>query len=170
MRRHLILIGLGVALAVPIALVAQKEALRASDTRLLLELEPVDPRSLMQGDYMVLRYELVRKLGDTSEWPSDGRLVLAVDEQRVGRFVRRDDGSPLEPGELFLSYRKRDRGKVRLGAEAFFFQEGQAHLFEEARYGELRVSVNGDSLLVGLADEAMRPLGPAALRSGLDHP
>jgi uncharacterized membrane-anchored protein len=52
--------------------------------------------------------------------------VLRLDEQCVGPFVRiHDPSTPLTLGEFLLRYRVRD-GRVRLGAEAFFFQEGQA--------------------------------------------
>ncbi len=33
----------------------------------LLRLAPVDPRSLMQGDYMRLNYELARQLGNRQQ-------------------------------------------------------------------------------------------------------
>lgn len=170
MRQRLILGGLVLALAVPLGLVAQKERVRARGTRLLLALAPVDPRSLIQGDYMVLEYALIRGLPDTTAWPRDGHLVLAVSPEGVGTYVRRDDRTPLAPGELRIRYRKRDGGRIRLGAEAYHFQEGHAGLYEAARYGELRVTGSGAALLVGLADEARRSLGPGALRSGLDRP
>lgn len=63
----------------------------------------------------------------------------------------------LAPGEMLLRYRR--RGTVRLGAESFFFQEGYARRYGQARYGELKVSEKGESVLVGLRDENLRPLG-----------
>ena len=38
----------------------QKEEIKANGETVLLELAPVDPRSLMQGDYMRLRYAIER--------------------------------------------------------------------------------------------------------------
>ena len=38
--------------------IARKEALLKDGQLVLLELAPVDPRSLMQGDYMALRYKI----------------------------------------------------------------------------------------------------------------
>ncbi|RJQ16280.1 MAG: hypothetical protein C4560_09865 [Nitrospiraceae bacterium] len=49
---------------------------------------------------------------------------------------------------------------VRLGAESFFFQEGHAEYYSTAKYGELRVSNDGDSVLVGLRDKNLVPLHP----------
>ncbi|MDQ3252657.1 MAG: GDYXXLXY domain-containing protein [Acidobacteriota bacterium] len=143
-------------------LIYQKQSALNSGSTVLLRLAPVDPRSLMQGDYMRLRYGLVEDattaLGAVSEHEaSDGKLVITLDQNRVARFVRVYRGEALAPGELLLRYRK--RGEVRLGAESFFFEEGKASLYEQARYGELKVTANGDSILVGLRNENLELLG-----------
>jgi uncharacterized membrane-anchored protein len=136
----------------------QKEQLIRHGAVVLLELAPVDPRSLMQGDYMQLRYAIVdRDDSFESEKPTDGHYVLHVDAQRVASLVRIHDGQPLGRDELLLRYRGRDR-MIRLGAEAFFFQEGHAERYANARYGELRVARDGESVLVGLRDAERRPI------------
>jgi uncharacterized membrane-anchored protein len=162
MRNRVIFGGLALALLGPTGLVVQKEYLLANGRPVLLELAPVDPRSLMQGDYMTLNYAITREQGwDNEARPRDGNLVLKLDEQGVGRFVRfHEPGSPLGPEEFLLRYRVRD-GRVRLGAEAFFFQEGHAERYEAAKYGEVRVASSGSSVLVGLRDEKREVLGSA---------
>lgn len=162
MRRALMALGLALSVGVPALLTLQKERLAASGEPVLLELAPVDPRSLIQGDYMVLRYAISRELGrsDTTErWPSDGELVVALDERGVAGFVRRHQGEDLGEGERLLRYRLRGQ-ELRLGAESFFFQEGNAPHYEQARYGELVVTPGGEAMLVGLRDEDLRALGP----------
>jgi uncharacterized membrane-anchored protein len=160
MRAAVIFGGLVLALGAPAGLVVQKEYVLAKGQTVLLELAPRDPRSLMQGDYMVLDYAISRQhQGDLDARYRDGNLVLRLDEQGVGRFVRFDSpGTPLAPGEFKLRYRVRD-DRVRLGAEAFFFQEGHADRYARARYGELRVADSGSSVLVGLRDEQRQPMG-----------
>ncbi|NVJ24980.1 GDYXXLXY domain-containing protein [Myxococcus sp. AM011] len=160
MRSKLFFLGLALALLVPLGLVAQKEYVLATGQSVLLELAPRDPRSLMQGDYMVLDYAVSRALNaDGPTGPSSGLLVLNLDEHGVGRFVRIDSpDQPLTPGEFKLRYRRRD-GRTRLGAESFFFQEGHADRYAQARYGELRAAANGSSVLVGLRDAQRQPLG-----------
>lgn len=161
MRNAVIFGGLAFALLLPTGLIVQKEALLATGKTVLLELAPQDPRSLMQGDYMVLDYAISRAQGWNKDWPRDGRLVLRLDEHGVGQFVRfQHPGTPLAPDELLVRYRVRD-GRVRLGAEAFFFQEGHAQRYDAARYGELRVAPNGTSVLVGLRGRQREPLGEA---------
>jgi len=116
----------------------------------------VDPRSLIEGDYMRLRYAIEA----SREWPLDGKLVVRKDADGVGELVGLyDPERRLEPGELAIRYRRR-RWQTRLGAEAYYFQEGQADRFAKARYGELRVARSGEAVLVGLRDEQRVPITP----------
>ena len=161
MRSAILGLGLLVALGVPAALIAQKEHLLSAGTPMLLDLASRDPRSLIQGDYMRLNYAIANALWHEGEsWAADGRIVVRTDAHDVASFVRRDDGTTLAPGERLLRYRHRE-GHVRIGPDAFFFQEGDADLYSAARYGELRVDGRGDGVLVGLRDATFHPLGRA---------
>jgi len=145
--------------------IADKERLLAHGKIVYLELAPVDPRSLMQGDYMALRFRIVNDAGtnglvtDGRPGSADGRIVAAIDERSIAGFRRLDNGQPLAPDEIALRYRVRG-GQVKFATNAFFFQEGTGNLYETARYGEFRVADNGDMLLTGLRDDDLRPLGP----------
>lgn len=151
--------GLLLALGVPAGLIVHKELVLASGTTALLRLAPRDPRSLLQGDYMELRYAIAAEVEKQAQgWPRDGALVVALDGNGVATFVRRHADAPLAAGERLLRYRLRGAG-LRLGAESFFFQEGQGSLYAAARYGELKVAPDGESVLVGLRDEQRRVLG-----------
>jgi uncharacterized membrane-anchored protein len=146
--------GLALVLVVFVGLVLHKEAVLRDGQPILLRLAPVDPRSLMQGDYMTLRYAIQ---ADPS-WPLDGKLVVRRDADGVGQLVRLYvPGDVLGPDELALRYRRR-RWQTRLGAEAFYFQEGDAARYARACYGELRVAPSGESVLVGLRDVDRVPL------------
>ncbi|MCY1062087.1 GDYXXLXY domain-containing protein [Nannocystis sp. SCPEA4] len=151
-------LALALGLAIPGYVVFQKEQVLASGETVLLPLAPVDPRSLMQGDYMELRYALIRELGDVDRLAPRGTLVITRDADHVAQFVRVDDGRALAPGELRLRYAKRGSA-VSLGAETFLFPEGEGPTLAAARYGELALAPAGDSVLIGLRDEARRPLG-----------
>jgi uncharacterized membrane-anchored protein len=156
-RKSLILPGLVLALAVPTWGIVGKERLLATGDTVLLELAPVDPRSLIQGDYMRLVYAITRSIPQDDSWPSDGAIVVTLDPSGVATFVRRDDASPIRPGERRLRYRKRDR-RVRVGTDAFYFEEGTAERYERARYGELKVDSKGNSVLVGMRDSLAAPI------------
>lgn len=140
-------------------LIIQKERMISHGQTVLLELAPVDPRSLIQGDYMRLEYALAQDVSDHNP-PADGYLVLRVDEGDVASLVRiHDPQMPLADGELLLRYRVRD-WDVRVGAESFFFQEGHAKYYDTALYGEFKVSESGEGVLVGLRGPDLEPLGP----------
>jgi len=153
------LIALGVLLilgAVNTAIVG-KERIRRSGETVYLQLEPVDPRSLMQGDYMALRFALVRQIeGRADKAPREGQIAwapVALDERRVARLADPEASAPLK-----LRYRIRE-GHVWLGTNAFFFEEGSAERFNGARYGEFRVDRDsGEAVLVGLRNEKLEAM------------
>jgi uncharacterized membrane-anchored protein len=141
-----------------------RERLLAEGQVVLLELAPVDPRSLMQGDYMALRFKVVDGAfgrGRTRTEQDDGRLIVRVDSRNVGTYMRRDDGSPLAAGEALLRYRVRN-SEVKLATNAWFFQEGHARYYESARYGEFRVAPDGEAILTSLRGAKLEVLGPPA--------
>lgn len=138
-----------------------RERLMTEGGVVLLQLVPVDPRSLMQGDYMALRFQAANDLRSRSPdpLPHSGQMVLVLDERRVGSFARIDDGRPLAANEARMCYRLRN-GQIKFATNAFFFQEGTANLYEKARYGEFRLGGSGESILTGLRDEQLVMLGP----------
>ncbi len=130
--------------------ILQKERVLAEGTRVRLELNTSDPRSLMQGDYMTLRYALSR---DIDAQTGEGVVGLTLDDHDV---ATRAAGL----GEARMVYRVRGRGRdVRLGTDGFFFEEGRAGAYATARYAEFRVDAAGESVLVGLLDERFSRLG-----------
>jgi uncharacterized membrane-anchored protein len=136
-----------------------RERLLAQGRVVLLELAPVDPRSLMQGDYMALRFAVADRL-QLAARDGDGRVVVRLDERGVGRFARRDDGAALGEREVAMRYRVRE-GRVKFATNGFFFEEGRAADYAGARFGEFRVAPSGELLLTGLRGRNLEPLGPA---------
>ena len=158
MRNRILLLTLVIVLAVINIEIFRKERLVRDGESVLLELAPRDPRSLMQGDYMVLRYRVAEDATSAvAHLPDDGQLVVAL-EDGVAVFRRIHDGGALAQDERLLRFRRRNG--LSLGAESYFFEEGSAGIFAAARYGELRVAADGSSVLVGLRDDNREPLGP----------
>lgn len=126
----------------------------------LLELAPIDPRSLMQGDYMALRFKVADEVfgRGRSKFAEDGHIIVRVGERGVASFVRRDGGEALAPGEARLRYRIRE-GKAKLASNAYFFQEGTASQYARARYGEFRIAPDGEMLLTHLVGDTFERLG-----------
>ncbi len=158
-KPRFLLIGLVILVLINIG-IHNKERLLAEGVPLLLKLAPLDPRSLMQGDYMALRYQLEEDLEKQGQKPipADGRLLLNLDRNRVGSLGRLYEGQVLQENQLLIRYRMRN-GRLRIAGNSFFFEEGTASRYQQARYGEFRVAENGDAILVALRDEKLKPLG-----------
>ncbi|MGL5003839.1 MAG: GDYXXLXY domain-containing protein [Casimicrobium sp.] len=122
-----------------------------------LELVPVDPRSLMQGDYMALRFAIAEasRKDATDASLATGRAIVRTDARGVAQYVRIDRGEPLAQGERRLEVRLRG-SDVRIVTNAYFFQEGTAEHFERAKFGEFRVNENGTALLANMLDEKLQ--------------
>lgn len=137
--------------------VNQKEEILSDGKLILLRLAPVDPRSLMQGDYMDLNYEISDSDNGFNR-PKRGFCVVTLDENGVGNRVRlQAKRKPLNEGEYLIEYHQAD-WRISIGAESFFFEEGQAEKFEKAMYGGVRVDEKGNSVLVGLYDSTLTQL------------
>ena len=133
--------------------VYQKEQTLKDGQLVLLQLAPVDPRSLMQGDYMRLNYKEASSNLPDGQTDTRGYAILRTDSNQVGEIVRLQNTlEPVNDNELVIRYKIINR-RLFLGAESFFFEEGQDTLYQKAVYGGLKVDDKGQSLLVGLYDE-----------------
>lgn len=161
MRKAIVIISAILILAGVNASIYLKEQLLTNGKVVLLELAPVDPRSLMQGDYMALRFKVANSAfgnADLKRMPTDGRIVLMLDNRNVGVFKRFDQGSPVLANEVVMRYRIRN-DQPKFATNAFFFQEGRSNYYSKARFGEFRVADDGECILTGLRDENLQQLG-----------
>jgi uncharacterized membrane-anchored protein len=127
-----------------------KERIKTNGERIFLALAPVDPRSLMQGDYMALRFEIANDI------PRDasGSVPLRLDSNGVATVDSNSGATGLR-----IRYRIRN-GQIWLGTNAYFFEEGTAQRYEGARFGEFRLDrASGEAVLVDLADKDLKSLG-----------
>jgi uncharacterized membrane-anchored protein len=145
--------------------IAAKEDTLQNGRLVLLELAPVDPRSLMQGDYMRLNYAVGRDFDSLNQQKHDkktrvakrGYCIVKVDGRHVARLIRfQDSMQPLKTGEQAVKYFTSGSSwrNLRLGAESYFFEEGTGKIYEQAKYGGLKVDDQGNSVLSGLYNEA----------------
>ena len=163
LRNAVVLAGLLCALTAAGLTIQAKERILAEGRTVLLELAPVDPRSLIQGDYMALRYapKVLPGPPAETELSAAGTAVLGIDGPGVAGYRRLDRGERLGADEVRLRYISRlPHGDVRYGADSYFFEEGLAEAYQLARYGVLKVDEAGRSVLVGLADAEGRLIQP----------
>lgn len=166
MLRSLLVAALAlVTLAVLLAVRGHERTL--ADGRVVLaELAPVDPRSLMQGDYMALRFaiddELQARTMQAEPVTLPRYVVLQLDGEGRATLVALSDHPPAAAdAQVAMRIRHRD-GVPSIGPNAFFFQEGIAERYEAARWGEFRVAANGQALLTHLRDAQLDRLGVIA--------
>jgi uncharacterized membrane-anchored protein len=164
----------------------QKESVIASGQAVFIELAPVDPRSLMQGDFMRLRFVLPAEV----EGQLDGLLLatrpkviasrnprgiatierMETEADRQTIDVRKDnpglteveyaamgEGKPLQDHELRIELTPKD-GHWIVVTDAWYFKEGEAERWAKAKYGEFRVDEAGRALLVGLRGAQLEAL------------
>ena len=150
----------GITLLVAASAIWQKQELIARGQPVFVALAPVDPRSLMQGDYMRLNFSVPRDLLDappsaTAERP---KVVARRDARGVASLTRvLKQGEVLAADEFLFELTPKGGGWI-LVSDAWFFREGEAELWAKARFGEFRVMPDGRALLVGMADETLRPI------------
>jgi uncharacterized membrane-anchored protein len=159
-RAWLLAIGGAAALAVANLGIWQKEDLIAHGQAVFVELAPVDPRSLMQGDFMRLNFAVpgdVQTRLDSLVTLDRPRVVALRDARGIAQLKRLDDGAPLAAGEIAIELTLKN-GRWVFVTDAWFFSEGDAVRWAAAKYGEFRVGADGRALLVGLRGAELRAL------------
>jgi uncharacterized membrane-anchored protein len=149
--------------------IMKKEAILTNGVTVLLRIAPRDPRSLLQGDYMALRYAMAGQVATDAQVANitDGLIVIELAESGEASFVAIYDGQPVTDSQTLLKFRRRGES-VRLASDAFFFEEGQWETYQPARFGELRVSSDGEAVLIGLRNHEFERLGSAVLSASSD--
>ncbi|MCC9044019.1 GDYXXLXY domain-containing protein [Myroides sp. M-43] len=172
--------------------VLQKENTIKEGQLVLLELAPVDPRSLIQGDYMILNYAIsnqtrafdqvivdtivpalndsiavseveenvlraqqdIQEAVEKAELNKRGYVLLSLDKDNVGSMVMMmNEMGKKKENQIYIKYFNYQGWRFNIGAESFFFQEGEAKKYEQAKYGGLRVDEQGNSVLIGMYDK-----------------
>lgn len=123
----------------------------------VLELQPLDPRSMLQGDYVQLQYEAGRfKPADDIE----SGTVITVKLKKDSSGIYRPTGETAEGSagdvfkkpqadEAYLTGKYNGYDGLIFGIESFFVEEGTGMELERtAKYAKVIVSDEGNALLV----------------------
>lgn len=150
-----------------LGIVLQQEYMGARGTTVLLRTVPVDPRSLFQGDYVSLRYQIDRpskeleispgsivyvKLGkdpiNTESW--DGLFIYDSIEY-VTIVPESGESGRVWDDELFIKGRMTPGGHIDFGINTFFVPENRGHVIEETPSDDVNVVVtissSGDAMI-----------------------
>jgi uncharacterized membrane-anchored protein len=172
MRKLTVFVTFLIILALLNFTIFKREKHIETGTVVFLPLAPVDPRSLMQGDYMALNFAMSRDIYNALPktehhryfWRqevdgNDGFVVVSLDEKRVASFLSIYKDEPLQKNQMLLQYRVR-AGKVKFATNAFFFEEGTGSSYDKAKFGEFRVNQKHELLLIDMYDENLTKVVP----------
>lgn len=136
--------------------IAHKEDLLKHGTQVYLKLRPTDPRSLMQGDYMRLRFAITDKIpyADTRDSRREGKgIMYAIVSVPDGEYIRTQmDFEGIAPGEVAIKIFSKNYGYY-LSSENYFFEEGTGLLYNNAKYALVVVDDEGNIYIKNLCDK-----------------
>ena len=117
-----------------VGFIGVREVALRTGTEVVLQTVPVDPRSLMQGDYAILDYEISR-LPDWMDELSVGSTVYVVlqEERDVWTSSAYSEERSHIAGEVFIKGRIDRTGHADFGIGTYFVPEGTGHIIERAQ-------------------------------------
>lgn len=139
-----------------------------NSTSIFVELAPVDPRSMLQGDYMVLNYHLYFSpqslIEDDPRFFNQTQVLTKVRLDAQGRVVETDLNGKIDTKEmgrsrlLILKNPRNHLEGLYPAANSFMFAEGLEPCYRHAKFAELKLRDSGEAMLVGLVDQQLQPL------------
>jgi len=177
MRNIIVVVVLMAIIAWVNLTIYQKDSVLSQGRVVLLEIKPIDPRSLLQGDYMIFDYEIAKQAlagvtrNDLAKVDSKGAMVVRLDANNIASFDRFSSGGKLQGDEVLITYQKIgacnqltcDDWKISVTPNTFFFQEGRDKIYANAKYVIARSDGKGGFMIEGLADELGHKIDPQAM-------
>lgn len=131
----------------------QKEQLIRNGRTVFIALAPVDPRSMIQGDYMRLNFSSP----DLNVVGRHVKVVAAIDDRGIAVIRRAASEGPPATNEILIELVNTQSG-LQPASDAWYFKEGEGKRWDQAKYGEFRIDSNGHALLVNLRGANLEPL------------
>ena len=159
--------------------VQQFEDVLATGKPVVLKIAPADPRSLMQGDYMVLNYAILSEL-QQSQFSSESNesnettgidelspsgkkayILVHLDKNHVATLCEAQSEIPTDfkhcTPNVYLPIRYNGSWLPKLPSQDYFFAEGKGEYYAQAEYAEYRFK-DGILLLARLLDKDLKGL------------
>lgn len=126
-----------------LAFIAVKEVQLNTGVEVTLQTAPVDPRSLLQGDYAILDYEIGRNLPASARFaPGDSVYITLRPGPEVWTAYAYYSAEP-PAGEVFIQGRAISRNRAEFPAIAtYFVPEGTGRLIDTAADVKVVVSLD----------------------------
>lgn len=118
-----------------------------------IKTSPVDPRSLIQGDYMVLNYNITDSARIEAVNIRKGYIRIKINDLKIAEFIRVDkEYVPPSNNEISIQFQK-NSSNIDIGVNSYLFQEGTGNKFQKAQYAEVIELKNGKLRLKSLLDK-----------------
>lgn len=170
MKKYFSLILALVTILFFVGLVAKNEWHLHHSKSIFIELRPVDPRSILQGDYMALAYELnlqsLKALAGSESEALDQVVfnhssvpakVILDSQNRVVRTIL-DINNSFVGQSLILKNPENRLQALYPASRSFLFAEGLAQCYQKAKYAEFKVNTKGEAILFDLRGEGLQLL------------
>lgn len=157
-EKSVLLAGFGLQLVILLGMTTLRAYALVRGDIYFVRVQPVDPRDVFRGDYVILGYAFSRL--PTELWgdpqAQDGRTIyVELVPEGDGKHWRAGRYSFVPPGNgPYLRGKIVGSGRIEYGIESFFVQEGKGRRYEQAvRTGQLTAEI------------AVAPDGQAVLRN-----
>ena len=190
MKKMIPLVLALLSIAVFLGLIFKNEWHLNNSQTMYVRLQPVDPRSIIQGDYMALNYQLYFAPQHLSPESTSQANINQEDQIFSGHYfdeVIKNKSSVLTHVELdsqrrvihsYFELPKNVRtarlilqnpnnrySELYPASRSFLFAEGLEPCYRNAKFAELKLKENGKALLVNLVDSHLKPLNCESSKS-----
>ena len=128
--------------------IAVKEVALRTGTEVVLQTVPVDPRSLLQGDYAILDYKIADLPRHMEDQPTGDTVYVVLYElvtqgPEVWRARSYEHDRPPDT-RVFIKGRIDSRNRLDFGIGTYFVPEGTGHIIERAQDVKVVVKLDAD--------------------------
>ena len=116
-----------------VAFAGVREIAVTEGREITLQTAPVDPRSLFQGDYAILDYEIAVLPESLRDFPAGSEIFVML--QECGDVWCVAWHEPVRPpsSEVFIRGVVNQHGRLDFGIGTYFVPEGTGHIIEQAQ-------------------------------------
>lgn len=130
-----------------------KEERNLKQKTFYIKTAPIDPRSLIQGDYMILNYDITESARGEARNLRKGYIRVRLNNLKVAEFMKvSKEYLPSSDNELSIQFYQND-STIDIGVNSYLFQEGAGNRFQRAQYAEVIELKNGKLRLKHLLDK-----------------
>jgi uncharacterized membrane-anchored protein len=118
-----------------------------------LKTAPIDPRSILQGDYVKLNFEVGDAILRKKNYNKYSKAIIKLSPKKIAYFDRfYEKNSKISKNERVINFSKKG-SRIVIGTDSYFFQEGKGKEYENKKYGKFKLDKNGNLLLIELIDK-----------------